>query len=67
MNAVTTKVKQYPIRIYAFGVYLLQMATAFGFDVTAEQNATIIGAFGALMAIVADKFTTPVSSDVSIE
>ncbi len=54
-----TIIKQYPVRFYALIVACLQLATAFGFDISAEQNAAIMAVVGAALALVTENFTTP--------
>ena len=40
-------------------IAVLQLATAFGLSVSAEQNAAIMAVVGAGLALVAENFTTP--------
>lgn len=52
-------IKEYPVRFYALVLAALQLATAYGLTITAEQQAATMAVVGAALALVTDKFTTP--------
>ena len=60
-------VKEYPVRFYALVVAALQLATAYGLTITAEQQAATMAVVGAALALVTDKFTTPNFKAVQLE
>jgi len=54
-----THIRQYPVRYYALVVAAIQLATAYGLDVSAEQNAAIMAVVAAVLSLVAENFTKP--------
>jgi len=53
------RIKKYPVRFYALIVACVQLATAFGLNISAEQNAAIMAVVGGALAFVTENFTTP--------
>ena len=60
-------IKEYPVRFYALVLAVLQLATAYGLTITAEQQAATMAVVGAALALVTDKFTTPNFKAVQLE
>jgi hypothetical protein len=52
-------IRRYPVRYYALVVANIQLATAYGLDVSAEQNAAIMAVVAAVLSLVAENFTKP--------
>jgi len=54
-----THIRQYPVRYYALVVAAIQLGTAYGLNVSAEQNAAIMAVVAAVLSLVAENFTKP--------
>ena len=52
-------IRKYPVRYYALVVAVIQLATAYGLNVSAEQNAAIMAIVAAALSLVTENFTTP--------